>query len=194
MDAGLAGLLGGVIGAAVGAVGAIASAVITGNKSERLARLQVEAQIAQAELQVRAGYAQQQVGTRIEAHSKLLDQLEKMLSRLDLNPQLMNSSVPIPIAQQVTSVLFADFEAIKSSSTTALVVGPQLASEKSQHALAEAGRAFAAWMLFFAGVLEESPDVTEWENMRADVVKARDAWREYASAVQRSLLEDGRSH
>ncbi|MET9443110.1 hypothetical protein [Streptomyces sp. NPDC006610] len=46
MDAGLAGLLGGVIGAAVGAIGATASAYITGRKAEQQARIQVQAQLA----------------------------------------------------------------------------------------------------------------------------------------------------
>ncbi|MEU2431773.1 hypothetical protein ABZ611_20040 [Streptomyces sp. NPDC007861] len=54
MDAGLAGLLGGVIGAAVGAVGATASAWITGRKAERQAQLLAEAQLGQARLQIGA--------------------------------------------------------------------------------------------------------------------------------------------
>jgi hypothetical protein len=54
MDAGLAGLLGGVIGAAVGAVGATASAWITGRKAEQQARIQSETQLGQARLQIEA--------------------------------------------------------------------------------------------------------------------------------------------
>ncbi|WP_159403855.1 hypothetical protein [Streptomyces sp. NRRL S-646] len=54
MDAGLAGLLGGVIGAAVGAVGATASAWITGRKAEQQAKIQSEAQLGQARLQIDA--------------------------------------------------------------------------------------------------------------------------------------------
>jgi hypothetical protein len=54
MDAGLAGLLGGVFGAAVGAVGATASAWITGRKAEQQAKIQSEAQLGQARLQIDA--------------------------------------------------------------------------------------------------------------------------------------------
>ncbi|MCG7206557.1 hypothetical protein [Streptomyces arenae] len=54
MDAGLAGLLGGVIGAAVGAVGATASAWITGRKAEQQAKIQSETQLGQARLQIDA--------------------------------------------------------------------------------------------------------------------------------------------
>ncbi|MFD8371113.1 hypothetical protein ACFV2Z_10125 [Streptomyces sp. NPDC059688] len=54
MDAGLAGLLGGVIGAAVGAVGATASAWITGTKAEQQAAIQSETQLRQARLQIAA--------------------------------------------------------------------------------------------------------------------------------------------
>ncbi|GAA5017271.1 hypothetical protein [Streptomyces siamensis] len=54
MDAGLAGLLGGVIGAAVGAVGATASAWITGRKAEQQAKIQSETQLGQARLQLDA--------------------------------------------------------------------------------------------------------------------------------------------
>ncbi|MFD3504238.1 hypothetical protein [Streptomyces sp. NPDC058678] len=52
MDAGLAGLLGGVIGAAVGAVGATASAWVTGRKAEQQAKIQSETQLRQARLQI----------------------------------------------------------------------------------------------------------------------------------------------
>ncbi|MEU9662986.1 hypothetical protein [Streptomyces chartreusis] len=54
MDAGLAGLLGGVIGAAVGAVGATASAWITGRKAEQQAKIQSDTQLGQARLQIDA--------------------------------------------------------------------------------------------------------------------------------------------
>ncbi|MGY5031277.1 hypothetical protein ACWC9U_10155 [Streptomyces sp. 900116325] len=54
MDAGLAGLLGGVIGAAVGAVGATASAWITGRKAEQQAKIQSETQLGQARIQIDA--------------------------------------------------------------------------------------------------------------------------------------------
>ncbi|WP_371798624.1 hypothetical protein OG963_06340 [Streptomyces sp. NBC_01707] len=54
MDAGLAGLLGGIIGAAVGALGATASAWITGRKAEQQAQIQSEAQLGQARLQIDA--------------------------------------------------------------------------------------------------------------------------------------------
>lgn len=54
MDAGLAGLLGGIIGAAVGALGATASAWITGRKAEQQAKIQSEAQLGQARLQIDA--------------------------------------------------------------------------------------------------------------------------------------------
>ncbi|MFC9749944.1 hypothetical protein [Streptomyces niveus] len=54
MDAGLVGLLGGVIGAAVGALGATASAWITGGKAEQQAKIQSEAQMGQARLQIEA--------------------------------------------------------------------------------------------------------------------------------------------
>ncbi|MCY0925078.1 hypothetical protein OTB20_02435 [Streptomyces sp. H27-H1] len=54
MDAGLAGLLGGVIGAAVGALGATASAWITGRKAEQQAKIQSESQMGQARLQIDA--------------------------------------------------------------------------------------------------------------------------------------------
>ncbi|MFJ8608080.1 hypothetical protein ACIRH0_12890 [Streptomyces sp. NPDC093675] len=54
MDAGLAGLLGGVFGAAVGAVGATASAWITGRKAEQQAEIQSETLLRQARLQIDA--------------------------------------------------------------------------------------------------------------------------------------------
>lgn len=54
MDAGLAGLLGGVIGAAVGALGATASAWITGRKAEQQAEILAGAQLGQARLHIDA--------------------------------------------------------------------------------------------------------------------------------------------
>jgi hypothetical protein len=54
MDAGLAGLLGGVVGAAVGALGATASAWITGKKAESQAHIQSSVQMRQARLQIEA--------------------------------------------------------------------------------------------------------------------------------------------
>ncbi|MFF3060104.1 hypothetical protein [Streptomyces sp. NPDC057909] len=54
MDAGLAGLLGGVIGAAVGALGATASAWITGRKAEQQAKILAEAQVGHVRLQIDA--------------------------------------------------------------------------------------------------------------------------------------------
>ncbi|MFD7495900.1 hypothetical protein ACFV8T_26445 [Streptomyces sp. NPDC059832] len=54
MDAGLAGLLGGVIGAAVGAFGATASAWITGRKAAQQAEIQSETQLRHAHLQMDA--------------------------------------------------------------------------------------------------------------------------------------------
>ncbi|MFK4869013.1 hypothetical protein ACI3K4_27745 [Streptomyces sp. CSMPJR101] len=191
MDAGLVGLLGGVIGAAVGAAGAVTSAVITGRRGERLARMQIEAQMSQAQLQVRATYTQQQVAKRIDAHAKLLDQLETMLSRLDLNPQMTNAQVQREVAEQVTAGLFSDFEAVKSLSTTALIVGPDQAGQKSLAAVGRAAHAFGLWMFFYADVLEGAPNQEPWDNMRTAVVEARNAWRDYASAVREDLMDDG---
>ncbi|MET7437995.1 hypothetical protein ACWERY_11175 [Streptomyces sp. NPDC004082] len=54
MDAGLAGLLGGVIGAAVGAIGATTSAWITGRKAEQQAKIQSETQLGHTRLQINA--------------------------------------------------------------------------------------------------------------------------------------------
>ncbi|MFG2792873.1 hypothetical protein [Streptomyces sp. NPDC048419] len=177
MDAGLAGLLGGVIGAAVGAVGAIASAVITGNKGERLARLQIEAQLAQAELQARTNYAQQQASTRREAHVNLLERLDKTLSLMHLDPRTTSMVVDRAIAQQLTSELFTGFEIAKTLATTALVVGPGDASSKSVRAVSETDRVVAFWMLYFAGVLEDAPQQSEWDALQHKVREARNARR-----------------
>ncbi|MGW6897581.1 hypothetical protein [Streptomyces sp. NBC_01727] len=68
MDAGLAGLLGGVIGAAVGAVGATASAWITGRKAEQQARIQSETQLGQARLQLDAERTRALLGSRKSAY------------------------------------------------------------------------------------------------------------------------------
>jgi CBS-domain-containing membrane protein len=190
MDAGLAGLLGGVIGATVGAVGAIASAVITGNKGERLARLQIEAQLAQAELQARTSYTQQQAGTRREAHVNLLDHLDKTLSVLDLDPRSTSMVVDRDMAQQLTNELFAGFQAAKPLATTAMVVGPKDASSKSVSAVAQADRVVALWMLYLAGLLEGAPQEAEWDALKHKVGEARDAWRAYATAVRTDLAEE----
>jgi hypothetical protein len=72
MDAGLAGLLGGVIGAAVGAIGATASAYITGRKAEQQARIQVQAQLAQAQWQLRLEYLNQRHEPRAQAYTAVL--------------------------------------------------------------------------------------------------------------------------
>ncbi|MEU6965040.1 hypothetical protein [Streptomyces chrestomyceticus] len=72
MDAGLAGLLGGVIGAAVGALGAAGSAYITGRKSEQQARLHVQAQQAQAQWQLRLEHLNQRREPRAQAYAAVL--------------------------------------------------------------------------------------------------------------------------
>jgi hypothetical protein len=72
MDAGLAGLLGGVIGAAVGAMGTTAGAWITGRKAEAQARVQAEAQIAVARMQHKVDHVQQQRDARLAAYTDLL--------------------------------------------------------------------------------------------------------------------------
>ncbi|MFF5483453.1 hypothetical protein ACFY5C_39915 [Streptomyces sp. NPDC012935] len=68
MDAGFAGLLGGVIGAAVGAVGATASAWITGRKAEQQAKIQSETQLGQARLQIEADRARALSDSRKSAY------------------------------------------------------------------------------------------------------------------------------
>ncbi|MGA4950940.1 hypothetical protein [Streptomyces lydicamycinicus] len=72
MDAGLAGLLGGVIGAAVGALGAAGSAYITGRKAEQQTRLHVQAQLAQAQWQLRLEHLNQRREPRAQAYAEVL--------------------------------------------------------------------------------------------------------------------------
>ncbi|MFJ5088746.1 hypothetical protein [Streptomyces sp. NPDC088674] len=78
MDAGLAGLLGGVIGAAVGAIGAVGSAVVTGRKTEMQVRIQVEAQLRQARMQIKAEDARQQLEPRRVAYTEFLTQARRI--------------------------------------------------------------------------------------------------------------------
>lgn len=61
MDAGLAGLLGGVIGATVGGVFSTVSAHLTGRKAEQQARIQADAQFEQARIQAHVQLTQAQV-------------------------------------------------------------------------------------------------------------------------------------
>lgn len=93
MDAGLAGLLGGVIGAAVGALGTTAGAWITGRKAETQARIQadalreqtrqqVEAQLEQVRLQVKSSHYLDRRESRAQAYAafvNILTDLEKAL-------------------------------------------------------------------------------------------------------------------
>lgn len=60
MDAGLAGLLGGVIGATVGGIFSTVSAHLTGRKAEQQARIQADAQLEQAKIQAQVQLAQAQ--------------------------------------------------------------------------------------------------------------------------------------
>lgn len=61
MDAGLAGLLGGVIGATVGGVFSTVSAHLTGRKAEQQARIQADSQFEQARIQAHVQLTQAQV-------------------------------------------------------------------------------------------------------------------------------------
>ncbi|MEV7153397.1 hypothetical protein AB0N77_02055 [Streptomyces misionensis] len=60
MDAGLAGLLGGVIGATVGGIFSTVSAHLTGRKAEQQARIQANSQLEQARMQAQVQLAQAQ--------------------------------------------------------------------------------------------------------------------------------------
>jgi hypothetical protein len=60
MDAGLAGLLGGVIGATVGGIFSAISAHLTGRKAEQQARIQANSQLEQARIQAQVQLAQAQ--------------------------------------------------------------------------------------------------------------------------------------
>ncbi|MCX4433945.1 MULTISPECIES: hypothetical protein [Streptomyces] len=79
MDAGLAGLLGGVLGAAVGSLGATASAYISGRKAEQQARVQAEAQLTQVRLQLHSEQLQQRREPRVQAYAALLALATDML-------------------------------------------------------------------------------------------------------------------
>jgi hypothetical protein len=78
MDAGLAGLLGGVIGAAVGGLFTTAGAYVTGHKAERQARLQVEAQHQQQREQHRAEYLRDRREPRAQAYTNFLTGIDEL--------------------------------------------------------------------------------------------------------------------
>lgn len=92
MDAGLAGLLGGVIGAAVGALGAAGSAYITARKAEQQARIQAQTQLAQAQLQLRLEHLNQRREPRAQAYTAVLALATEILQLLEraLGCQEMN--------------------------------------------------------------------------------------------------------
>ncbi|MEU2872985.1 hypothetical protein ABZ769_27940 [Streptomyces olivoreticuli] len=78
MDAGLAGMLGGVIGAAVGGFFTTAAAYVTGHKAERQARLQVEAQHEQQRQQHRVEHLRERREPRAQAYTNLLTGIEEL--------------------------------------------------------------------------------------------------------------------
>lgn len=110
MDAGLAGLLGGVIGAAVGAIGATASAYITGRKAEQQTRIQTQAQLAQAHWQLRLEYLNQRHEPRAQAYTAVLTlaaEVQQLLERA-LGCIEANDSAQYPaVVQQIEEKLRA---------------------------------------------------------------------------------------
>jgi len=108
MDAGLAGLLGGVIGAAVGALGAAGSAFITARKGEQQARVQAQTQLAQAQLQLRLEHLNQRREPRAQAYTAVLSLATEMLQLLEraLGCQEMNDEAGFhALAQEIEEKL-----------------------------------------------------------------------------------------
>ncbi|MDQ1013529.1 hypothetical protein [Streptomyces afghaniensis] len=108
MDAGLAGLLGGVIGAAVGALGAAGSAYITARKAEQQARVQAQTQLAQAQLQLRLEHLNQRREPRAQAYTAVLSLATEILQLLEraLGCQEMNDEAGFhALAQEIEEKL-----------------------------------------------------------------------------------------
>jgi hypothetical protein len=108
MDAGLAGLLGGVIGAAVGALGAAGSAFITARKAEQQVRVQAQTQLAQAQLQLRLEHLNQRREPRAQAYTAVLSLATEVLQLLEraLGCQEMNDEAGFhALAQEIEEKL-----------------------------------------------------------------------------------------
>jgi len=191
MDAGLAGLLGGVIGAAVGSIGAIASAVITGSRSERLARLQIQAQTEQAKMQIRASHIQTQVGQQAAAHTQLLDRIQLALSRIDMNPNIRRSALERSITDAISKALIGDFKLINSSMASAVVIGPGRSAEHALESVASFTEVLVAWLRLHSAVARDADTAQELETLNGAISASRDSWSTYALAVRQDLDHDG---
>jgi hypothetical protein len=191
MDAGLAGLLGGVIGAAVGSLGAIASAVITGSRSERLARLQIQAQTEQAKMQIRASHIQTQVGQQAAAHTQLLDRIQLALSRIDMNPHVRRSALERSATEAISKALIGDFRSINSSMASAVVIGPGRSAEHALESVASFTEVLVAWLRLHSAVARDADTAQELETLNAAISASRDSWSTYALTVRQDLDHDG---
>ncbi|MEU0213952.1 hypothetical protein ABZ281_02135 [Streptomyces sp. NPDC006265] len=110
MDAGLAGLLGGVIGAAVGAIGATVAAYITGRKAEQQTRIQTQAQLAQAQWQLRLEYLNQRHEPRAQAYTAVLTlaaEVQQLLERALGCMEANDSAQYAAVVQQIEEKLKA---------------------------------------------------------------------------------------
>ncbi|MFB6772804.1 hypothetical protein [Streptomyces sp. NPDC056337] len=139
MDAGLAGLLGGVIGAAVGAIGAAGAAYITARKAEQQARLQAQTQLAQAQLQLRLEHLNQRREPRAQAYTAVLSLATEILQLLEraLGCQETNDEAGFhALAQEIEEKL----KGFQPLYTRVLVEGPDSMIEptgKMEYALHE---------------------------------------------------------
>ncbi|MFH8470390.1 hypothetical protein [Streptomyces sp. NPDC017991] len=123
MDAGLAGLLGGVIGAAVGALGAAGAACITARKAEQQARVQAQTHLVQAQLQLRLEHLNQRREPRAQSYTAVLSLATEMLQLLEraLGCQEMNDEIGFHALAQEMEEKLKGFQPLY---TRVLVEGP----------------------------------------------------------------------
>ncbi|WP_435212664.1 hypothetical protein [Streptomyces sp. bgisy034] len=93
MDAGLAGLLGGVIGAAVGGLFTTTAAYLTGRKAEQQTRLQLEAQRERQREQLQSEHVRERREPRAQAYTSFLTFVDDAMKILQVVPVDPNDQV-----------------------------------------------------------------------------------------------------
>ncbi|MER7692627.1 hypothetical protein [Streptomyces sp. NPDC097610] len=181
MDAGLAGLLGGVIGAAVGALGAAGSAYITGRKAEQQARITAQTQLTQAQWQLRLEYLNQRHDPRAQAYTAVLTHaswvmqlLERALGCIEANDRTQFAAV----VQQIEEKL-KDFAPLY---TRVRVEGPDSMLYPTQ--------VMEAVLTVFLWPMESFFDFEDWEDLGEYRNKASGAVDQFAIAARKTLNDE----